>query len=55
LLTGVKLSSMITLTKDITIDLNGHKLEKNDGNSIVQIVSDATLTIDGTKEGSEVY
>jgi hypothetical protein len=30
----------------MTIDLNGHKLSKDDGNSIVQVTEDAKLTID---------
>lgn len=55
LLKDVTLSSMITLNKSITLDLNGKKLCKNDGNSIVQVVNGATLTIDGTKAGSTVY
>ena len=55
LLDDVTLDSMIMLHKSITLDLNGKKLNRDNGNSIVQVVDGATLTIDGTKAGSTVY
>ena len=51
----VTLTSMITLNKSLTVDLNGHELARNDGNSIVKVINNATLTIDGTKTDSTVY
>lgn len=51
----VTLTEMVTLNKDLTIDLNGHKLSRNDGNSIVQVINNKTLTIDGTTANSQVY
>ena len=55
LLADSSIEEMITLNKSITLDLNGYKASQKDGGSFVQIVDDATLTIDGTKEGSELY
>ena len=55
LLANITIPSMLNIEKDITINLNGFKLARNDGNKIVQIIKDATLTIDGTSENSEVY
>jgi hypothetical protein len=37
---------MFNVTKSMTIDLNGHKLSRNDGNSVVQVTENAKLTID---------
>jgi hypothetical protein len=55
LLKNAEISSMITLNKSITLNLNGFKASKNDGNSFVQVINGATLTIDGTKANSEFY
>ena len=48
-------SSLITLNKNLTIDLNGHKLSRADGNDVIQVVDNATLTINGTTRGSQFY
>lgn len=55
LASDVTLTEMVTLNKDLTINLNGHKLSRDDGNDIVQVIDDKTLTIDGTTANSEVY
>ena len=54
LLDNVTLDAMFDVTKSMTIDLNGKTLARNDGNSVVQVANGATLTIDGTVEGSAV-
>lgn len=55
LLENASVSSMITLDKSITLDLNGHKASKDDGNSFIQIINGATLTVNGTTTNSELY
>lgn len=54
LLANVTVGTMIMLNKTITLDLNGYKISTT-GNDFVQVIGDATLTIDGTKAGSELY
>ena len=56
LLKDTAVSTMITLKKSLTLDLNGHKLNA-EGNtaSWVQVVDNAKLTINGTVEGSAAY
>jgi hypothetical protein len=46
LLSDVEVTEMFNVTKSMTIDLNGHKLSRNDGNSVVQVTENAKLTID---------
>ena len=54
LLANVTVGTMIMLNKTITLDLNGYKISTT-GNDFVQVIGGATLTIDGTKAGSELY
>ncbi len=54
-LKDIEVAQMINVTKTVTLDLDGHKVSRNNGGSIVMIKDGATLTIDGTKENSEIY
>ncbi|MBQ7579092.1 MAG: hypothetical protein IJT25_00975, partial [Clostridia bacterium] len=51
--------AMVVVSSDTTINLNGHTLNAglngDYSRSILQVVNDATLTINGTEEGSKVY
>jgi len=55
---NLDVAQMITITKDVTINLNGHTLNAgtNNGNTkkIFEVIDDATLTIDGTTAGSTI-
>lgn len=55
MLSDVTLTERIELTKSLNINLNGHRLAKNDGHVIVVVKNDAELKINGTVEGSTVY
>ena len=56
LLKDTTIWSMITLEKDIKLNVNGYKINsENETNSIFQVINDATLTIDWTVTNSAVY
>ena len=55
LLDDVSVEEKCQITADMTIVLDGHVLSRTDGNTALEITHDATLTIDGTAEGSGFY
>jgi hypothetical protein len=55
LLQNITLKETLRITQSVTIDLNGYKLSKDNGDRMLLVVNDATLTINGQKTGSEVY
>ena len=56
MLTGdVEVTALVNITEDVTINLNGHKLSRDNGGSVVMVKNDATLTILGTTPGSTFY
>ncbi len=48
-------SKSFAVTSDGTINLNGHTLSHSGNKTIFQVSSDATLTIDGSTDGSALY
>ena len=55
-LTGdVEVTALVNITEDVTINLNGHKLSRDNGGSVVMVKNNATLTILGTTTGSTFY
>lgn len=55
LLSDVETAGTASITEDMTLDLNGHKLTQTNAGKVAEVSGDATLTINGEKEGSEVY